>query len=326
LILSDITEHIVRERAEREQRELVALFQRITADRTGFDEFLEEAGGLVASLATPGDPLVERRTVHTLKGNCAIYGFERYAELCHAIETELADSPEPLSTEHRTRLADAWHKQMTQMQRLLGESRRNIIEVEFADLSRLIEKAKQGMARRLGTGDIEVEIADDGVRLDTSRWTAFWSAMIHAVRNAVDHGIESPEARAKAGKPGRPKLTFVAARGRGRLMISVTDDGAGINWEKVRAKAAAAGLPAETRGDLELALFADGITTSDHATDTSGRGVGMAALRDAVQALGGLIEIESQPGQGTTMRFRFPEADGQILPLRPPTQPNFRTA
>ena len=357
VILSDISEHIIRERAEREQRELVTLFQRITADRTGFDEFLEEAGGLVASLATPGDPLVERRTIHTLKGNCAIYGFERYAELCHQIETELAESTAPLRADQRTRLDDAWREQMQQMGTLLGDSRRNLIEVDFAELSRVVEKAKQGtpsrdlasvltswshepvarrferlakhaagLARRLGKGGLDVEIADEGIRLDTARWAVFWSAMIHAVRNAVDHGIETAEDRAKAGKPARPKLTFAAQRGRGRVMISMSDDGAGINWEKVRSKARAAGLPHASRGDLEQALFADGLTTSDHATDTSGRGVGMSALRDAVKQLGGVIEIESEPNQGTTLRFRLPEADGQILPLRPPTQPNFKLA
>src|SRR5213075_1831487 len=83
LIVSDVTEHLTRERTEREQREMVTLFQRITSDRAGFDEFMEEAMGLVASLATPGDPVAERRTIHTLKGNCAIYGFDSYAELCH---------------------------------------------------------------------------------------------------------------------------------------------------------------------------------------------------------------------------------------------------
>jgi two-component system chemotaxis sensor kinase CheA len=357
VILSDITAQIIRERAEREQRELVTLFQRITADRTGFDEFLEEASGLVASLASPGDPLAERRTVHTLKGNCAIYGFERYAELCHQIETELAESVAPLASEQRARLAEAWRLLMVEMAKLLGDSRRNLIEVDFAELSRVVEKAKQGvasrelaviltswshepvarrferlakhaasLARRLGKGELEVEINDDGIRLDTARWAAFWSAMVHAVRNAVDHGIELAEERAKAAKPARPKLTFTALRGRGRVMISMTDDGAGINWEKVRSKARAAALPHTTRGDLEQALFADGVTTSDHATDTSGRGVGMSSLREAVVALGGILEIESEPNQGTTLRFRLPEADGQILPLRPPTQPNFKTA
>jgi two-component system chemotaxis sensor kinase CheA len=73
-------------------------------------------------------------------------------------------------------------------------------------------------------------------------------------------------------------------------------------------------------------MFADGLSTAAHATETSGRGVGMSALLSAVKALGGAVEVESKPGLGVTVRYRFPEADGQILSLRPPTQPNVRTA
>jgi two-component system chemotaxis sensor kinase CheA len=357
VIISDITEHLIREHSEREQRETVTLFQRITADRAGFDEFLEEASGLVGSLAAPGDPLVERRTIHTLKGNCAIYGLDSYAQQCHAIETELVDSAVALSDAQRATLAEGWREVTARLARLLGESRRNIVEIEFAELARVVEKAKQGMAsrdlavvltswshepvarrferlarhatslaRRLGKGDIEVAISDDGIRLNTAQWTAFWSAMVHAVRNAVDHGIESAELRASAGKPARPKLTFTATRGRGRVIIAISDDGGGIQWDAVRERAVRIGLPAESHADLELALFTDGFSTAQRTTETSGRGVGMAALRDAVSGLGGVIEIESNASEGTTLRFRFPEADGQILPLRPPTQPNIRTA
>jgi two-component system chemotaxis sensor kinase CheA len=148
--------------------------------------------------------------------------------------------------------------------------------------------------------------------------------MVHAVRNAVDHGLEAPAKRTELGKPARPKLSFVATRSRGRLLISMTDDGAGIAWEAVRAKAKSRGLPAETQADLEKALFSDGFSTAAQTTETSGRGVGMAALRDSVIALGGMMEIESRPGEGTTLRFMFPEADATILPLRPPTQPAFK--
>jgi chemotaxis protein histidine kinase CheA len=182
------------------------------------------------------------------------------------------------------------------------------------------------LARRLGKGDLDIAITDDGIRLDTAQWAPFWTAMVHTVRNAVDHGIERAEVRAAAGKPARPKLTFTATRARGRLLISVSDDGAGVDWEAVRVKARQAGLPAESQADLERAVFADGVSTASTATETSGRGVGMAALREAVAALGGTLELESERGAGVTVRYRFPEADGQILPLRPPTQPNFRTA
>jgi two-component system chemotaxis sensor kinase CheA len=357
LIISDVTEHIIRERAEREQREIVTLFQRITADRSGFDEFLDEANGLVATLATPADPAVERRVIHTLKGNCGIYGLDSYAEVCHELETEIAESSAPLTDEQRRKLTDAWRATSVRLATLVGGARRSIVELEFSELARVVDRVRQGLAghelaqvltswshepvarrferlanhavslaRRLGKGELDVAITDDGIRLDTAQWSAFWSAMVHAVRNAVDHGIERPEVRAAAGKPEQPRLTFSATRARGRLLIAVSDDGAGIDWDAVRARARALGLPAESQADLERALFADGLSTASAATETSGRGVGMSALRDAVTALGGTIELDSERGRGVTMRYRFPEADGQILSLRPPTQPNFRIA
>jgi two-component system chemotaxis sensor kinase CheA len=145
--------------------------------------------------------------------------------------------------------------------------------------------------------------------------------LIHAVRNAVDHGVQSEADRVAAGKRGTGTLHFAALRGDGTLTIAVGDDGPGIDWDAMRRRAEKAGLPHATDTDLVEALFADGVSTREQATDTSGRGVGMGALRYAVRELGGTISIESAPGQGTAFRFTFPHADAQILPMRPPTQP-----
>jgi hypothetical protein len=200
----------------------------------------------------------------------------------------------------------------------------------FADIGYTVTHASRDPvffpqdSRSFAVGNLNIYLAknlDDGIRLDTSQWSRFWSAMVHAVRNAVDHGIEAPELRAVAGKPARPTLSFTASRTPGELVISLSDDGGGINWDRVRERARASGLPADTQSDLERALFADGFSTSTKVSDVSGRGVGMAALRVAVAGLGGKIEIASQPNQGTTLRCRFPEADAQILSLRQPTQP-----
>jgi two-component system chemotaxis sensor kinase CheA len=349
LILSDVTEDLVHERTE---RALVAVCQQVAADRTGFEEFLDDASALVASLAAPGDPLAERRTLHTLKGNCATYGFDGFAELCHTVETELTETTEPMAGAQRAALAEAWRALTAQMVQLLGDRRRNVIEIELSELAHVVELAelaessreltaaliawshepiarrferlgKYGvsLASRLGKGDVAVSIADDGIRLHTSQWAGFWSAMVHAVRNAVDHGIDDPDVRARAGKPARPNLWFAASRTSDWLTISVTDDGGGIDWGKVRERARASGRPAESPSDLQQALFADGFSTRDEVSEVSGRGVGMAALRVAVEALGGTIELESRPSEGTTLRCRFPEGDAQRLPLRPPPQP-----
>ena len=352
VIISDVTEHIIRARTEREQRETVLVFQQIAGDRVGFEEFLDESTTLIATLASAADPAVERRALHTLKGNCAIYGLESYAELCHTVESELADTTSPIPPAQRAVLTDGWRQVTAQMAQLLGDVRRDLVEVRFTELARAIDSAKQGLpsrelaavltswthepvrrrferlaahatslARRLGKGEVDVEIRDDDLRLDTARWAPFWSALVHAVRNAIDHGLEPPALRAQAGKPPRPRLAFEATRVRGRLAISVSDDGRGIDWAAVRDRATQLGLPSATPGDLERALFVDGFSTAATATQTSGRGVGMAALRQAVVALGGTVELDGQLGAGTTVRFVFPAADAQLLTLRPPTQP-----
>lgn len=352
IILSDITEQVIHERAEREQRELLAMFQRVASDRAGFEDFLEEAAGLVMTFARPGDPMVERRTLHTLKGSCAVYGFERYAALCQDIETELQDTTGGLTDAHRMALAVSWRTRTAQISQLLGSSRRDVLEVELSELARVVDHVRQGappreltaaltawshelvgrkferlashaiaLAHRLGKGDIAISIADDGIRLDAARWAEFWRAMVHAVRNAIDHGIETPEVRARAGKPPQPTLSFSASRAPGRLTLRLSDDGAGMDWEAVRARARAMGLPAETREDLVAAVFTDGMSTREVVTDTSGRGVGLAALRAAVASLGGVVELESAPGQGLTLRCVFPESQAQLLVLRAPTQP-----
>ncbi|MEO8553944.1 MAG: ATP-binding protein, partial [Kofleriaceae bacterium] len=100
--------------------------------------------------------------------------------------------------------------------------------------------------------------------------------------------------------------------------ITLADDGRGIDWEAIRAKAEREGLPTATREDLIAALFADGLSTRDQASEVSGRGVGLGALRAAVAALGGTVDVASTPGAGTRFELRFPDPAAE---LRPPTQP-----
>jgi two-component system chemotaxis sensor kinase CheA len=172
-------------------------------------------------------------------------------------------------------------------------------------LHRIGEQA-QALANRLGKGPISVQIESNELRLPPERWHQFWAAAVHVVRNAIDHGLESAEQRAESGKPGEARLTLrTCVRGE-VFAIEFADNGRGIDWSAVERKAVAAGAPSKTRADLISALFLDGVSTKDEVTDISGRGVGLGAVRQACQDLGGKLEIESQPGQGTTMRFLWP--------------------
>ena len=125
--------------------------------------------------------------------------------------------------------------------------------------------------------------------------------------NAADHGIEPDEERRAAGKAVPANVSLSTSISNGELIVEVSDDGRGIDWERVRALAAARGLPHRTQADLEQALFSDGFSLKERVTEVSGRGVGLAALRNVVSALSGDCELTSRTGEGVSWRFRFPE-------------------
>lgn len=346
VILSDITEAVARERAEAEQRALMGLFDRLLRDRSGVIDFLEEGDALVQRLrafAGEAGPAYAGmlRDLHTLKGNSALFGVMTVSEACHAVEEELSEQgAEAATPEALARVASTWDavavrargfvearregpevgpEEMKSLQAALAaRASHEAIEALVASwqhepvrqrLARFASQA-QVLARRLGKGEIAVVVEDHGLRLPRDRWASFWGSFAHAIRNAVDHGLETPDERRALRKPPVGTLTLEAgafedASGPG-LFVEIADDGRGIDWERVRARARALGIPAESEADLEHALFADGLSTREIASEISGRGVGTAALLAAVKAQGGEIAIHSTPGQGTRFRFRFP--------------------
>jgi two-component system chemotaxis sensor kinase CheA len=361
LVASDISAELEHQKREAEQREILGIVERITRDRSGFIEFFEECAAQVASL-TQGEappPAVALRTLHTIKGNCGSYGLSGLARIAHELETQFAETAEPPTAAQLQPLAAAWRTVHERVRPLLG-SDEQLIEIAEPELDELISAAgnstrsalmellqrlrhqragtrlqrladqARDLASRLGKGPLEVELAvDRELRLPNEAWSPFWSNFIHLIRNAIDHGIESATERLERGKPEQSKLRLAASLDSEQLCIEVQDDGRGIRWEQIREKAQQRGLPHQTRADLIEALFSDGVSTAECITDTSGRGVGMAAVRDATRALGGTIEIESSEGVGTTVRFEFPVAAARSIRYpgssirpsqRPPTQ------
>ena len=134
--------------------------------------------------------------------------------------------------------------------------------------------------------------------------------LTHMIRNAIDHGLESTEARLAAGKPAEGVVKLTALHRSGRIVIEVEDDGAGINRERVKAKAIEKGLiPADsqlTDEETDNLIFLPGFSTASEISDISGRGVGMDVVRRSVQALGGRISIASRPGAGSIFTLSFP--------------------
>jgi len=160
--------------------------------------------------------------------------------------------------------------------------------------------------RRLGKPTPTVVTDGGGLRLPSRRWAPFWSAFVHVLRNAVDHGLEPREVRQRAGKPEAGTVVVQARAEAGGVTIEVRDDGRGIDWNALKSRAQSAGLSTADPAALVDALFADGVSTAAEVTEISGRGVGLAAVREAVKGLHGSVEVSSVRGEGTTFTFRFP--------------------
>ena len=160
----------------------------------------------------------------------------------------------------------------------------------------------------------EVQLVIDGAdtELDRSLIESIRDPLTHLIRNSVDHGIEPPDARAAAGKPRAGRLSLRAFNESGRVTIEVSDDGAGIAFEKVREKAVARGLVSAAEAAamspervLQF-IFEPGFSTAAQVTSVSGRGVGMDVVRTNIEAIGGTVDIHSTPGAGTTVRVHVP--------------------
>ena len=150
----------------------------------------------------------------------------------------------------------------------------------------------------------------EGTEVDKTVIERLTDPLTHMIRNAIDHGLESPEARVAAGKPAEGLVRLTAAHRSGRIVIEVTDDGGGIDRPRVKAIAAERGLIAAdaTLSDEETdnLIFMPGFSTASTVSDISGRGVGMDVVRRSIQALGGRISITSRPGRGSTFTMSLP--------------------
>ena len=345
VIVSDITSALERERVEERAREFSTVVGRVMHDREGFITFKDDAAAMIQALVSGQiqDKDGQFRGLHTLKGNTSIIGLRTIARLAHALEDKLAEGA--LAPHAFDELRERWSEIEAEVAPLLrGEARRGIVVTEgeyqwlLAELSlsrtcspianvvsrwrhervdvmleRLAEQART-LSARLGKGAVAASVEADELRLDAKRWQPVFAAMIHAVRNSLDHGIETEEERRAAGKPAEGRLVFREMRTESTLVLEIEDDGRGIDWAAIRRKAQDHGLQAESHEDLVDALFTDGVSTRDEISEVSGRGVGMSALREATEALGGRVDVDSIRGRGTRLRCVF--AGGSARPPR----------
>ena len=209
----------------------------------------------------------------------------------------------------------------------LGVLTRGIQEAVMAIRAQPVKSVFQRMprlAREVAamTGK-QVRLVTEGERTEVDRTVIEHLAdpLTHMLRNAIDHGLESPEARVAAGKPAEGVVRLAAMHRGGRIVIEVADDGAGINRARVRSSALAQGLiPADAAlsdDEIDNLIFLPGFSTAETVSDISGRGVGMDVVRRQVLGLGGRISIASRPGQGSCFTLSLPLTlavlDGMIV-------------
>ncbi len=199
-----------------------------------------------------------------------------------------------------------------EVERLTSELRDSTLNIRMMPIGATFSKFRRlvrDLSQQLGK---EVEILTEGANteLDKTVIERLNDPLVHIIRNSVDHGIESPESRVAAGKPRHGTVCLIAEHSGDSVIITIKDDGAGLDTEAIRAKAIERKLIAETaelsERELFALIFAPGFSTAEKITGISGRGVGMDVVKQSIEALRGFIEITSKKGTGTKITIKLP--------------------
>ncbi len=200
-----------------------------------------------------------------------------------------------------------WRTQLEKLSRSIGDIQEQAValaNVSFRDAMATLPQFVRYLGRRLGK-DVRFELAGEDVQLDRQIVDLLREPLRHLLVNAVDHGIEVSADRIQAGKPGTGTIQVASRLVDGHVEISVSDDGAGVDWDMVADEATERRLPF-VPSDLVPVLFHEGFTTSGEVTDFSGTGEGLAAAREGIEDVNGVIYLSSRRGSGTTVTMTLP--------------------
>lgn len=296
---------------------------------------MEEAERALASLAS--DPANSEslnslfRALHTIKGMAGFLGLTHITHFAHQVETYLGffrTGSRPLQPED-VETARASVVMLALWLRDLDETLARGRFVAPAETDRLLSRMERldrgrftlaptlknlahllnDLAQQAGK-QIRLESSADELELDSSLIESLAAPLLHMIRNAADHGIEHPAERERAGKPREGCVRIAAFCENDSLVISLSDDGRGLNTESIRAKAIELGyvnrdaaLPDEV---IHQMIFLPGLSTSESVTELSGRGVGLDVVRAVIEKLNGTLDVSSRPGRGATFLLRIP--------------------
>jgi two-component system chemotaxis sensor kinase CheA len=201
---------------------------------------------------------------------------------------------------------------LAQLERYMRELQESVMRVRMLPISFVFSRFPRmvrDLAQRLGK-QIELKLTGEQTELDKTVLEKIGDPLVHLVRNCIDHGIESPEARVSAGKTAEGTVHLDAYHRGGNIAVEVSDDGGGLDKDRILAKARSRGLvgPNDTLTDSEVyeLIFLPGFSTAEKTTDVSGRGVGMDVVRRNVQELGGKVDVKSDPGRGSRFTITLP--------------------
>lgn len=342
VVIDDVSEAVRRARDEAEQKEEISLYRHFSEDRNGVLGFFEEGQALVDDLVDSTEiDAVLQRNLHTLKGNAAVFGLGTLVQHCHAAEDAAAE--QALEPEHLNRVVERFLALKQALISLTGGAAAERVDVPRATLRTLAQNLAAGLppaaaaasierlllepvrpslerlasyaralASRLGKAEPLVDIVDGGCAMDGKRAAPLFATLVHLIRNAVDHGLET-RAELQASGKGRCRLSLGLSLDGKEACLSVQDNGRGIDWEVIRRRARARGLPAAESSDLVAALFSPEFSSRDQATQVSGRGVGLAAVQAEVTRLSGRILVDSTVKGGTRFRIFVPASSLSLV-------------
>ncbi|WP_343728682.1 Hpt domain-containing protein [Duganella sp.] len=239
--------------------------------------------------------------------------FDRFTRL-QELTRMMAESVNDVASFHEslTRSVDNAHTDLTQQARLTRDLQRDLMRVRmvpFASISERLFRVARQSAKDIDKR-VNLDIRGSNVELDRSVLERMSAPFEHLLRNAIAHGVESRDGRAAAGKNETGELLVQVAQEGNEVVIDFSDDGGGLDLERIKAKAISVGLldanEASTDAQIADLIFEPGFSTAEALTELSGRGVGMDVVQSEAQALGGRVDLYSVPGKGTRFTIRLP--------------------